>query len=117
MATWQCIQGCGACCNLDPSDRPELENYLTTEDLDLYLSLVGEDGWCLNYDAELRECRIYEDRPRFCRVRPDTFSKMFGVGAEDFNDFAIDCCCQQIEGVYGEESLELMRYNHAVAED
>jgi hypothetical protein len=42
---------------------------------------------------------------------------MFGVGPEDFNDFAIDCCCQQIEGVYGEESLELMRYNHAVAED
>ena len=116
MATWQCIQGCGACCNLDPSDRPELENYLTTEDLDLYLSLVGEDGWCLNYDAELRECRIYEDRPRFCRVRPDTFGRMFGVRPEDFNDFAIDCCCQQIEGVYGEESLELMRYNHAVAE-
>ncbi|MFO0175111.1 MAG: YkgJ family cysteine cluster protein, partial [Aphanizomenon sp.] len=25
MATWQCISQCGACCNLTPADRPDIE--------------------------------------------------------------------------------------------
>ncbi|MEB3310315.1 MAG: YkgJ family cysteine cluster protein [Snowella sp.] len=114
MATWQCIKGCGACCNLDPSDRPDLENYLSPEELSLYLSLVGEGGWCINFDPETRECRIYDERPRFCRVLPETFEQMFKVSLEEFNAFAIDCCEQQIEGVYGENSIELERYYHEV---
>ncbi|NJN49534.1 MAG: YkgJ family cysteine cluster protein, partial [Alkalinema sp. RL_2_19] len=24
MATWQCVKNCGACCNLNPAERPEL---------------------------------------------------------------------------------------------
>ncbi|MDP5018463.1 MAG: YkgJ family cysteine cluster protein, partial [Dolichospermum sp.] len=48
MATWQCISQCGACCNLTPADRPDLEEYLTPPDLELYLSMVGEGGWCVN---------------------------------------------------------------------
>ncbi|MEO0521169.1 MAG: YkgJ family cysteine cluster protein, partial [Cyanobacteria bacterium P01_A01_bin.116] len=23
MATWQCVKNCGACCQLDPADRPD----------------------------------------------------------------------------------------------
>ena len=115
MATWQCIKGCGACCNLDPRDRPDLAEYLSPEELIHYLSLVGEGGWCINFDAESRECRIYDERPRFCRVLPETFEQMFGVSPEAFNDFAIDCCEQQIAGVYGEDSPELERYEQAIA--
>lgn len=111
---WQCVKGCGACCQLDPSDRPDLEEYLPPEELALYLSLVGENGWCIHYDSETRECSIYDDRPRFCRVRPDTFAAMFGIEAEDFNEFAIDCCRQQIEGVYGDDSEEMERYDRAI---
>lgn len=114
MATWQCVKQCGACCQLDPSDRPELADYLTPAELELYLSLVGEDGWCIHYDKTQRECSIYPDRPRFCRVEADSFQTMFGIDTEDLNDFAIDCCQQQIEGVYGEDSPEMERFCDAV---
>lgn len=33
------------------------------------MSMVGEDGWCINYDREARACSIYNERPDFCRVR------------------------------------------------
>ncbi len=110
MATWQCVKHCGACCQLDPSDRPELADYLTEAQLSQYLGMVGEDGWCIHYDAEQRLCTIYEERPDFCRVSAPTFEAMFGIDAADLNDFAVDCCEQQIEGVYGAKSAELARF-------
>jgi Fe-S-cluster containining protein len=117
MANWRCIENCGACCQLDPRDRPDLAEYLSPEDLQLYLSLVGEDGWCRNYDHLSRKCQIYDDRPSFCRVRVDTFQAMFGIEAEELNDFAIDCCYQQIEGVYGDRSLELLSFQRAIKDN
>ncbi len=114
MSQWLCLKNCGACCNLNPDDRPDLDQYLTPENLQLYLSLVGEDGWCVNYDQDNRECRIYDDRPSFCRVLPENFAQMYAITESEFNDFAIDCCCQQIEGVYGEDSEEMQRYLLAI---
>jgi Fe-S-cluster containining protein len=114
MSTWQCIKHCGACCNLDPADRPDLASYLTPEELTHYLSLVGEDGWCIHFDHALRECQIYTDRPRFGRVQADVFHDLYEIEPEELNDFAIACCQQQIEGVYGDRSLELMRFNREV---
>ncbi|MBF2066472.1 MAG: YkgJ family cysteine cluster protein [Calothrix sp. C42_A2020_038] len=114
MATWQCVKNCGACCNLDPADRPDIHEYLTPLELEQYFSMVGEDGWCVNFDHKTRECRIYDNRPRFCRVEPDVFKDMYGIDTEDLNDFAIDCCRQQIEGVYGDRSLEMLRFDKAV---
>ena len=111
MSTWRCVKQCGACCNLDPSDRPDLEEYLPPEQLAIYLSMVGEDGWCINLDLDTRACTIYEDRPPFCRVQEDTFVSMFGIEPEDLNDFAIACCREQIEGVYGDRSLEAIRFD------
>lgn len=114
MATWRCVKYCGACCHLDPLERPDLEDYLPPEDLERYLSMVGEGGWCINYDRDKRECKIYDLRPRFCRVVPDTFKQMYDVEADEFNDFAIDCCRQQIEGVYGWDSQEMKRYDREI---
>jgi uncharacterized protein len=114
MATWQCVKQCGACCHLDPAERPGLEDYLTPDEMEIYLSMVGDDGWCINYDGALRECRIYPNRPRFCRVEEDIFQDMYGIEPEELNDFAIDCCREQIEGVYGDRSLELLRFDRAV---
>ncbi len=114
MAIWLCVKQCGACCHLDPTDRPELAEYLSSEELALYLSMVGEDGWCINFEKTNRECRIYPDRPRFCRVQPDIFYDLYGINPEELNDFAIDCCDQQIEGVYGDRSLEMIRFNQQV---
>lgn len=114
MATWCCVKQCGACCNLNPADRPELDQYLSPEDLEYYLSLVGEDGWCIHYNDQTRECQIYPDRPWFCRVQIETFQRMFDIEPEELNDFAIECCQQQIEGVYGNCSEEMQRFNQAV---
>ena len=114
MASWRCVKNCGACCYLDPTERPELEEYLSTEELKHYMSLVGADGWCINYDSLKRECRIYPERPRFCRVQPDTFKELYGIEPEELNEFAIECCQQHIGDMYGDRSLEMLRFNHAV---
>jgi Fe-S-cluster containining protein len=114
MAVWRCIKQCGACCNLNPADRPDLDQYLEPEELALYLSLVGEDGWCIHFDHTTRECKIYDDRPDFCRVKPDVFERLYGIEPEELNDFAIECCLQQIEGVYGDRSLEQLRFEREV---
>lgn len=114
MATWRCVKQCGACCHLDPADRPELADYLTPKELELYYQLTGEGGWCVHFDHDSRECRIYEQRPRFCRVTPEVFEDLYGIGPEQLNDFAIDCCEQQITGVYGDRSLEQLRFQRQV---
>lgn len=116
MATWQCITGCGACCYLEPSQRPDLDQYLTPTELAQYLSFVGTDGWCIHFDTETRRCRIYPERPRFCRVEPEPFAAMYGVAPEDLDEFAIHCCVQQIADRYGEESDEMNRFCEAVGE-
>ncbi|MEM8810153.1 MAG: YkgJ family cysteine cluster protein [Cyanobacteria bacterium P01_G01_bin.38] len=116
MATWKCVKNCGACCQLDPTDRPDLEDYLSPQELQLYLSMVGQDGWCRHYNQTTRECSIYAARPSFCRVTADTFHAMFGIDFDDLNDFAIECCQQQIEGVYGSDSPEIARFNQAIGE-
>jgi uncharacterized protein len=117
IGKWQCVSGCGACCNLTPEERPDLEDYLSQEELEQYLSMVGEDGWCINYDHDQRKCNIYEQRPRFCRVKPDNFALMFGVELAEFNEFAIACCQEQIIGVYGEQSPELEYYQQEIKQD
>ena len=111
---WQCVNNCGACCNLTPEDRPDLAEYLSSEELELYMSMVGESGWCINYDRDSRKCQIYDERPRFCRVEPDNFASMYSVDKSEFDEFAIACCQQQITGVYGEDSSELEHYNQTI---
>lgn len=114
MATWRCVKHCGACCHLEPAERPELDEYLSEEQLAQYLSLVGEGGWCIHFDHQTRECKIYEQRPIFCRVTPANFKQMYQVDADEFNEFAIACCQQQIGAVYGEESPEMQHYNQEI---
>lgn len=114
MAKWCCVKQCGACCYLEPSERPELEEYLSSEELKLYMSLVGQDGWCINYDSTSRECRIYPDRPSFCRVRADVFSDLYGIEADELDEFAIDCCSEHIGDMYGTDSPEMLRFQQAV---
>eukprot|EP00898_Chlorokybus_atmophyticus_P001271 jgi/Chlat1/2144/Chrsp17S02845 len=89
VGRWACIKQCGACCNLDPAERPDLDKYLRNPaELELYLSMVGDDGWCINFDKQSRTCRIYDDRPRFCRVEPDVWEDMFGVSEKELAAFA-----------------------------
>ena len=114
MATWRCIKHCGACCHLDPAERPGIETYLAPDEFLLYLTLVGEGGWCIHFDRTERKCRIYERRPHFCRVAPEILEQMNGIPRAEFDSFAINCCRQQIAGVYGENSPEMRQYNREV---
>ncbi|MGF1535993.1 MAG: YkgJ family cysteine cluster protein [Elainellaceae cyanobacterium] len=114
MATWQCINNCGACCYLDPLERPDLDDYLDPDELLLYLSMVGEDGWCVHFAPQSRRCTIYADRPRFCRVEPEVFQGMYGIDPSEMDAFAIDCCIEQIEATYGDRSDEMTRFRQAV---
>lgn len=76
--------------------------------------MVGEDGWCINYNKDSRQCNIYNDRPSFCRVQADTFQAMFDIEPDELDEFAIDCCTQQIGGVYGNKSTEMERFDQAI---
>ncbi|MGB3790514.1 MAG: YkgJ family cysteine cluster protein [Phormidesmis sp.] len=114
MATWQCVKNCGACCELSPADRPDLADYLAPAELSLYMSMVGKDGWCIHYDKDQRTCTIYNDRPNFCRVQPDTFQQLYDIQPNELNDFAIECCEQQIGGIYGNMSSEMDRFYEAI---
>ena len=73
---WQCISGCGACCRLDPEERGEAIEALDADQRELYLSMVGPDGWCIHFDTGGRRCRIYDQRPYFCRV--ENLMTLFG---------------------------------------
>ena len=114
MATWQCIKQCGACCYLAPDERPDLEDYLTADELQQYLSLVESDGWCRNFDRQTRECRIYDDRPAFCRVDAEEYERRYGIDRQDLNEFTIECCREHIDDIYGDRSLERLKFDRAV---
>lgn len=85
---------------------------LSAQEKAQYLEMVGPDGWCIHYDTGSRSCRIYSDRPNFCRV--NQLAQRFGVAAQDQDAFAIDCCRQQIRVEYGGRSLEMRRFERAI---
>ena len=111
---WHCIQHCGACCRLCPEERQEALEALSADQRDQYLSMVGEDGWCIHYDSGGRTCRIYDDRPDFCRV--SALGQLFDIPDDDFDAFAIACCRQQIRSNYGGRSGVMRKFNRSIRE-
>jgi hypothetical protein len=108
---WSCISGCGACCRLDPEQRSEALEALAPDQRELYLSMVGPDGWCRHFNTGSRTCRIYADRPGFCRV--GALAQLFAVPDDEGEDFAIACCRQQIRQEYGGRSTVMRRFERA----
>jgi Fe-S-cluster containining protein len=109
---WQCISGCGACCRLDPDRRGEALAALNAEQRSTYMDLVAADGWCRHFDTGNRRCRIYADRPDFCRVQ--RLLALFGQEGEDFDSFAISCCLQQIRSEEGGRGRVMRRFQRAI---
>ncbi|CAJ2652848.1 uncharacterized protein LOC123921664 isoform X2 [Trifolium pratense] len=85
--SWQCVEGCGACCKLQkgPSYPSPEEIFTDPSDVQLYNSLIGPDGWCIHYEKSTRKCSIYSERPYFCRAEPEVFESLFGVKEKNFN--------------------------------
>ena len=106
---WKCVSNCGACCKLKPDERIEAIAALTLEDEAEYLNLVGDDGWCKNYDKSKRRCKVYNNRPTFCRV--GYMTNLFGITKEMKELQAIKFCKQQIRSIYGGKSIVLKRFN------
>ncbi len=115
---WQCIAGCGACCRLDPALRQDALDALSPEQQQQYLAMVGPDGWCIHFDTGGRRCRIYDDRPAFCRVK--NLVSLFAGAAEsahgpiDGDALAIACCKQQIRSEYGGRGRVMGRFLRAI---
>ena len=107
---WQCISGCGACCRLDPELRSEALAALSPEQRRTYLAMVGDDGWCIHFDTGGRRCRIYEDRPDFCRVA--NLVSLFD--SEDADALAIRCCTEQIRSEWGGRGRVMRRFLRAI---
>lgn len=112
---WACVKNCGACCKLGPIEsRPDLETYLSAEEHQLYKSMIGHDNWCKNFDKNTRMCKIYDERPSFCRVDPVKFKSMYIVEEAELNDFCTFCCREQIADVYGDESKEMFNFEKVI---
>ena len=110
-SSWHCIHQCGACCRLCPEERGEALAALSENQRTKYLSMVGDDGWCIHYDSGGQRCTIYSDRPDFCRV--SELGALFDVPTDDIDSFAIACCKQQIRATYGGRSGVMRRFNRA----
>jgi Fe-S-cluster containining protein len=109
---WRCISGCGSCCRLDPHLRQEALAALDPQQRRTYLSMVGADGWCIHFDTGGRRCRIYADRPDFCRV--GTLMRLFGAAGDDADALAISCCKQQIRSEVGGRGRVMRRFLRAL---
>lgn len=112
--SWSCISGCGACCRLDPSKRQDAISALSLSQQEQYLAMVGDDGWCVHFDTGSRRCRIYADRPDFCRVA--NLVRLFGAAGDggDGDRLAISCCKQQIRSEYGGRGRVMGRFLRAI---
>ena len=106
---WTCISNCGSCCKLNPVERSEALSGLTDLQQKEYFKLVGKDGWCIHYDKSTKLCKIYTQRPDFCRV--ENLLKIFSADQSDYEIQAIKYCRQHIRSIYGGRSTVLKRFN------
>jgi Predicted Fe-S-cluster oxidoreductase len=118
---WQCIAGCGACCRLDPDLRQDALAALSPEQRRTYLEMVGPDGWCIHYDSGGRRCRVYNQRPDFCRVSnllalfaPHLPAAEPEQWSGEAHALAISCCRQQIRSEYGGRARVMRRFERAI---
>ncbi|KGG13827.1 hypothetical protein EV11_1447 [Prochlorococcus sp. SS52] len=81
---------------------------LNNEEQELYLSLVGIDGWCKFYDKARRKCTVYKTRPSFCDVK--NLCTTFKISESNTESFAIKCCKEQIKHIHGARSREMKRF-------
>ena len=112
MKSWSCIENCGACCKFDLSERDNLTNKLSSDDIALINSMTSNDGWCKNLDRKNRKCMIYENRPHFCRV--NEFSTSFKEYLKNGDKFLIDCCKEHISSIYGSRSKQMHNFKKTI---
>lgn len=115
--TWGCVKGCGACCFLEKGpEYPPVEQVLKNpSEAALYKSMIGKDGWCKQFDKRARQCTIYNERPRFCRIEPEIFEDLYGIPEHKLDKEACSLCRDSITDVYGCKSKEMKNFERLVA--
>ena len=113
MKSWSCIENCGACCKFDLTERTDLENKLSSNDIALINSMTNKDGWCKYLDRNSKKCTIYETRPYFCHVHK--FSTSFNEYLKNGDKFLIDCCKQHISSIYGKKSNQMKIFKTVIS--
>ena len=111
--SWSCIENCGACCRFDLTERDNLTDKLSSDDLALINSMTLKDGWCKYLDKTNKKCTIYETRPHFCRV--NEFSSSFKEYLKNGDKFLIDCCKQHISSIYGKKSTQMVNFKKTIS--
>ncbi|CAH2074434.1 unnamed protein product [Thlaspi arvense] len=91
--TWQCVEGCGACCKLAKDFA-----FATPDEI---------------FD-DPDDVELYRNRPYFCRVEPEVFQTLYGIEQKKFNKEACSCCIDTIKTIYGSDSKELDNFNRAI---
>jgi len=81
---------CGICCTetemlLSKEDIKRIEKkgfhkkYFLKIDKEGYAQLKNRNGYCVFYDLEKRQCRIYPDKPSGCGVYPVILDEDIGI--------------------------------------
>jgi Fe-S-cluster containining protein len=106
---------------LDPALRQDALDALTPDQRQTYLAMVGGDGWCIHYDTGGRRCRIYGERPDFCRVSnllslfaPELPAAEPDDWSPEAHALASSCCRQQIRSEYGGRGKVMRRFERAI---
>jgi len=84
---------------------------MSPDELSQYESMIGADGWCVNFDKDTRLCKIYETRPELCKVEKG----IKNIAKDEVSAFARDSCRSHISDVYGGQSIELSRFEEVLA--
>ena len=101
---WSCMDQCGACCRLAPDERPEAVEALNPLQQQQYLSMVGDDGWCIHFDSGSRRCLIYDSRPEFCRV--SSLCGLFGIEPDQIADFVRFCLAWRLYAYFCQPKIK-----------
>ncbi|KAK4800806.1 hypothetical protein SAY86_021293 [Trapa natans] len=123
---WRCVDGCGACCKLDKGpdfaspeeifENPkDVEVSITHEKIDNLLSpglrISSSTEACFSVISQQYSCT---DRPYFCRVTPENFQSLYGIGKKNFNREACASCRDSIKAIYGSNAEELENFNLSI---
>jgi len=97
MANWKCIKNCGACCQLNPDERPDLEEYLTPAQVSVPF-MTRDQNFVVFNPIFLPKC-IKLNRENSINLRSIVVMNTLRIFIED---------------LYGEDSLEMNSYRQQV---
>jgi Fe-S-cluster containining protein len=82
--------------------------YFAKLDKQGYLTLKNRGGYCVFYDPEKRQCKVYVDRPAGCRVYPVILDEDEGIILDDICDSRITIT-EKEKKIKGKRVIKLLK--------